>query len=511
MNTFLSIIKKKAVFIPLIAVVVLIAGISIYAATKKPDYKTIKVEKKDFTQEVSVTGKVVAANDVDLSFQTGGKVSSIPVSVGAKVTKGTPLAYVGSADLYATLLSRQAQLDAEKARYAELLRGSRPEELAISQTTYDQSKNALEAAISDAFIKSDNAVRNNADTLYDYPTTANPQIMYFPPDNLPYEFNKTLNDERLKVGEALTKWDASVRTMQSTGYSEASLATAKANLQTLQNFFRDLTLVVNSLKPGDNDLTQGTIDSYKAGISSSRSSISAAISALNGAEQAYRNATDQLALKKAGSSSEDLEAEAAAVKSAEANVLQVQAQLGNTVITAPFDGTVTKIDLKVGQQIAPSTPVISMISNANFQIESYIPEADIAKIKIGDVGTTTLDAYGDNVTFSVVVSAIDLSETEVDGVATYKTTLQFASFDDRIRSGMTANVDIVSGTHSGVLSIPQSALVSKTSNKTILVLDAKGKAVTTPITTGLIDANGNIEVTSGLNEGDTVVTNPTKK
>lgn len=518
MNTFTKHLKhnlkKKAVFIPLIIIVLGLVVWGILALTSKPNYKTAQAHLMDFSQEVSVTGKVDAADDVDLGFQTGGKVAAIPVAVGAKVTKGTTLAYVGSGDLYATLLSRQAQLTAEQARLAELERGSRPEELAITETTFNQSKNSIQAAVTDAYIKSDNAVRNGADVLFINPATANPEAIYFSPDNLPYDFKKTLADERLKVGEALTKWNLLTRDASVKGDSasiDTLISTSKVNLLMLQSFFNDLTLMVNALKVGDNNLSQATIDSYKASISSGRSGISAAISSLNSAELTYRSASDQLALKKAGATQEDLEAERAAVQSAEANVLLAQAQLSNTIISAPFDGVVTKTNLKVGQLVSPNTPVVSMISNANFQIDSYIPEADIAKVKIGDTGTTTLDAYGDAVTFPVVVTAIDLSDTQVDGVSTYKTTLQFVSSDDRIRSGMTANVDIVSATRKGILAVPQSAVVSKAGVKTVLVMDSKGKTTTKTVTTGALDSNGNIEIKTGLSDGETVVTNPPKK
>ncbi|MFA6297267.1 MAG: efflux RND transporter periplasmic adaptor subunit [Candidatus Paceibacterota bacterium] len=507
MNNF----KKKTVFIPVISVVLIASVWTIIAITSKPVYKTTKASLLDFSQEVSVTGSVAAADDVSLGFETGGKVAGIPVSVGSKVTKGTTLAYVGGGDLYATLLNRQSALQAEQARLASVVRGARPEELAIVQTTYDQSKNNIQNTISDAFIKSDNAVRNSADTLFTNPTSVNPEIIYFSESNLPSEFRKTLNTERLRVGEILSAWSVSILEAQTKGYNDTYLTSSKSNLTTIQNFFNDLTLAVNSLRVGDNNLSQATIDTYKANISSGRTSISSAISSLNSAELTYRGASDQLALKKAGSSLEDLDAEQAAVRSAEANVLLAQAQLNNTIISAPFDGVVTKTNLKVGQLVSANTSVVSMISNANFQIESFIPEADIAKVKVGDVGTTTLDAYGDSVTFPVVVTAIDLSDTQVDGVATYKTTLQFVSSDDRVRSGMTANIDIVSDTRKGVLAVPQSAVVSKSGIKTVLVMDNKGKTSKRIVTTGNLDSKSNIEIKSGLVEGDTVVTNPPKK
>ena len=105
----------------------------------------------------------------------------------------------------------------------------------------------------------------------------------------------------------------------------------------------------------------------------------------------------------------------------------------------------------------------------------------------------------------MVVTAIDLSETEVEGVSTYKTTLQFTETDSRILSGMTANIDLVSETRLGVLSIPQSAVTSKAGKRTVMVRNTAGKTETRDVRTGSRDNAGNIEVLEGVVEGETII------
>lgn len=500
---------QKIIYITVLTILMLIGGYGIFLKIRTPIYMTAKAESRQFIQEISVTGKVVAANDVNLSFQSGGKVAGIPITVGRQVVKGSTLAYVGSPELYAVLLSRGAQLDIERSRLTSLVRGARPEELTIAQTNLDQAIINLTAVIGDAYVKTDDSIISKTDILFSYPRSVNPQFIgNFNDDE---KIKKDIELQRVHLTEILEKWRLMVNDMQINGDSKIYYNEAIKNLNTVTAYLNDLSIATASLDTKNNNLPQATIDQYKANVSAARSSISTAITSLNASEQAVKSAIDQLALKKAGSSSEDIAAAEASVKNAEANVLQIQAQIGNTVITAPFSGTITKVNLKVGQLITPSTPVISMISNARFEIESYIPEADIAKIKIGVSGTTTLDAYGDAVPFSVVITAIDLSETQVEGVATYKTTLQFADFDDRIRSGMTANIDLASQTREGVLSVPQTAIVSIAGKRTVYVLDTENnKKTSKDVTIGSIDNAGNIEIKSGLKEGDTVVINPQK-
>lgn len=502
----LAFFKKKAVYIPLIILAVLIGGMVAWSKTRPDNYQTISVSRISFSEEVSVTGKVVAAEDVNLGFESGGKAASVRAVVGAKVAKGQLLASVASGDVYATVLDRQAKLQAAQARLSLLQKGTRSEELQITETAKEQAENALEDSIIEAYVTSDDVVKGDTDQFFHDPATNNPELISYND----YAKKTSIEKKRIEIRYMLEEWQESNMKMQDSGYAESYLILAKSNLAFMRDYLNDLTMVIVALEE-DDTYSDSQIATLKSALSSARSSVSAAISSLNADERAYKAAKDQLVLDQAGSTIEDLQIEQANVKSAQASLLQAQAELAKTSIFAPFEGTVTKVDLKIGELVSANTPVISMISSANFEVESFIPEADIAKVEVGDKGTTTLDAYGDDVPFEVVVTGIDLSDTEVEGVSTYKTTLQFTSFDERIRSGMTANIDLVSGTRDDVLAIPQSALINKEGKRTVLVRDANGKAVSREIRTGSLDAEGNIEVTEGLSEGDLVVTNPVKK
>lgn len=506
MKKIISILKKKAVFIPLIVLVLIAGAWAVFGAGKKNDYQTAQVSKIDFTQEVSVTGEVVAASDVALGFESGGKVARIPVTIGSKVRAGQVLASVSSGDLYATVLDRQAKLQAARARLAILERGTRAEELEITNTTYEQARASFISTISNSYITADDVLRDKIDPLFDNATGPNPTMIPFGEGRIEGE----LEDIRVEVGRMMDDWEKSIERMETEGYDQAYVVEARNNLKTMQDFLNRLADATGRFGESSN-YTATEAASYASNISTGRSSINSLISSLNSAEQTFKRAEGDLKLDNAGASSEDLEIELANVKSAQASLMQAQVELGKTSIVAPFSGTVTKLDLKVGEIVSGNTPVISMISDGNFQIESFIPEADIAKVKIGNTGTTTLDAYGDDVAFTAVVTSIDLAQTEVEGVATYKTILQFTAADERIRSGMTANIDLISGTREGVLAIPQSALINTKGIKTVLIMNDKGKTESREIKTGSIDSQGNIEVADGLKEGDTIVTNPVKK
>jgi multidrug efflux pump subunit AcrA (membrane-fusion protein) len=96
----------------------------------------------------------------------------------------------------------------------------------------------------------------------------------------------------------------------------------------------------------------------------------------------------------------------------------------------------------------------------------------------------------------------------IEGVATYKITMQFVKKDERLKSGMTANIDILADERENVFYVPQRAVLSKNGDKMVKILsDEKSGAITeVAVKTGLRGSDGNIEITDGIREGDKVIT-----
>ena len=209
-------------------------------------------------------------------------------------------------------------------------------------------------------------------------------------------------------------------------------------------------------------------------------------------------------MKKTGSTSEDISAGEARVKSARASLESAKANLAKTVIVAPFDGVVTKMDAKEGQSIVIGTTYASMISASNYEVESYVSESDISKVKTGQNAKITLDTYGKDTIFNAVVSEVDPAETVIDGVTTYRIKLAFNQVDDRIRSGMTANITIETSNVPTSVVIPQEALFLDSGEKMVTV-DESGKRINKKVETGGINSSGDIQIISGLRPGDRIV------
>ena len=211
----------------------------------------------------------------------------------------------------------------------------------------------------------------------------------------------------------------------------------------------------------------------------------------------------QLALKQSGATSQDIAAQEAQVEEAQAAVASIEAKLQNSEIIAPQSGTVTQFDAKVGQIAAPDTPLVSIISGSQFEVDAEVPETDIGKVAIGNAVSMTLDAFSGE-TFTGTVFYIDPAETILQGVVDYKVKVSFDKPDTRLKSGLTANLDIETKSKDSVLILPQYAILQNDSGTFVETL-VSGKVVDDPVTLGIEDAKGNVEVASGVTVGEQVL------
>ncbi len=455
--------------------------------------ETVEAKRGNIVQEVSVTGKVKPSQSVDLAFEKAGKVAWVGAKVGDRVVGGQVLASQVNGDIAAQLDQAKASVKEQQAKLDELKKGTRPEEIQIQQAKVNNARADLADKIDDAYTKSDDAVRNKADQVFSNPRTANPQINnYLGIESI---LKNDIEWRRVLTENILNAW-------KSSGGVDA--AAAKKNLNEVKIFLDKTALAVNNATANSN-LSQATLDDWKTAISAGRTNVNTAVVNLAAAESTLANEENELALDKAGSTPEQIANQEAKVEQAEASVKNYAAQLSKTILSSPIFGIVTKQDAKQGEIAAANAVVASVISEAQFEIETNVPEADIAKVKKGDKARVTLDAYTGDVVFDANVSKIDPGETMVEGVATYKTTLQFAKKDERVKSGMTANIDILTAQKENVIVIPRRLVIARNGDKFVKKLGAGNQITEIKVETGLAGSDGNIEIISGLSEGDKII------
>ena len=158
----------------------------------------------------------------------------------------------------------------------------------------------------------------------------------------------------------------------------------------------------------------------------------------------------------------------AAITNAEANLEQRKAALAQaeldlerTNIRSPVSGTVINRQVEVGQTVAASfaTPVLFEIGEnlRRMQVEASVDEADIGRVREGMRCRFTVDSYPDR-QFRGRIEQVRKAPEEMQNVVTYKVIVDAANDDLALLPGMTANVEMILGSKSGVLKIPNAAL-----------------------------------------------------
>jgi HlyD family secretion protein len=309
----------------------------------------------------------------------------------------------------------------------------------------------------------------------------------------------------------LNDWKTSLSGLTSNTDISLELNKTKKNLETLKGFADTVALLINAVASNDvNSATQ--ISAWRTDIAASRNTIISSMATIDtttdellSASLAVQLAQDELNLKRAGSTKEQIQLQELQISQAQASLENIEAQLNKTILRAPITSLVTKVSADVGEIVSPNTPFLLMISDNQYKVEVNAPEVEIAKIHLQDKAVITLDAYGDSINFEAVVGLIDPSETVIDSVPTYKTTLFFSQEDGRIKSGMTANITIITAEKQNVLVIPQRAIQRQNGKKYVQVLNRQKIVEEQEVTIGIVSSSGLVEILSGLGENQQVI------
>lgn len=230
---------------------------------------------------------------------------------------------------------------------------------------------------------------------------------------------------------------------------------------------------------------------------------------LRGAQEQVRtqkNTLDNMKRRSDTYNSDQRVAQKAQVRAAEENVNSILAQFGDTRLYSPIEGVVLKRSADPGEIV--SGVVLSIGNPKNLVIESNVPESDIVKIKVGQKADVTFDAFPADQIFAATVTEIDPASTVIQDVVSYRIKLTLAVLDENLRPGMSANIDVKTAEKNDALMIPLRAVKTEGKQKFVDILVDAEKGVTERknITTGLEGDEGMVEVVSGLNGGEKVVT-----
>jgi len=165
----------KKIVIPVVGSIILIVSFWIYFSQSSRFADALEVKRTDISENISVVGKIIAAEKVDIGFEEAGVLSSIEISKGSKVKTGDILARLDKSGLEIELKHYQAQADLDKIKLAQLLAGTRNEEIVLTESKIRELRikaDAVAKNLEDQMLKFDNNLNSLYAQAMDYADTA---------------------------------------------------------------------------------------------------------------------------------------------------------------------------------------------------------------------------------------------------------------------------------------------------------------------------------------------------
>jgi RND family efflux transporter MFP subunit len=256
-------------------------------------------------------------------------------------------------------------------------------------------------------------------------------------------------------------------------------------------------------------------ETFQTSITAARTSIETALSEVRAARSEYDTAAASVAVAtkerertNAPARTEAERAQFAQLAVAREAARVIRAQLNERVLTSPIAATVANIYLDPGEAVGALQPVADLLSPSTFELQAFIPEADIAHVKLGDHARVTFDAFDRTAVFNAKVIRISDGETVRDGVPTYKTTFVLTDMPEgagTLRAGMSADIEIETALHKDVLAVPSRSVIAEGDRTYVRVVTGTDQYEERDVVTGLRGSEGTTEIVSGITASDRVV------
>ncbi len=455
-----------------VILIVLLVLVNALFFHKKAAYQFIEVKSGSIYQTVSVTGNTTPISSVSLAFGASGIVAHTYSALGKKVAAGQVLAELDTSDL-------EAQLNNAEASLILAEQGAVSSQDNLANVTAEQ--NSLVASAWQT-------LHGNLAAASNDPTDPNPA----PTISGSY----TGTDDGSYV---IKIYAANSNTGAAFSYSglESGTQLVSTNIS-LPLGTRGLFITFPDTVPASSYVgSTWTVQIPNTRWNGYAAALASYQTALKTRDTAIANAQASVGVGDTQSVNQ------AKIAQAQASVDSIKAKIQDAKIIAPESGTVTQFDAKVGQFASTSTPLVSIISSGGYEVDAGVAETDIGKVSVGDKVSMTLDAF-QNETFQGTVFYVAPAETNTNGVITYLVKISFDKTDPRIKSGLTANLDIMTMHKDDVLVLPQYAILQNDSGTFVEILSGK-TTKDVPVTLGIQDKEGNVEVVSGITAGEQVI------
>lgn len=378
--------KKK------ILILLLIIGIGVLG------YQKFRNVLHNDANAIRVSGNI-EVTDAELSFKIPGRVVERLVTEGEMVEKDQLVARLDNSDLLQDVAARQADVRKAEASLAELLAGSRPQEIKQAFAAMEKAKALLDQLLAGSrpqeIAAAEAGVENTRSDA----------------ENLEVEYSR--QEKLVKDGVSSQEQHDKART---------SLAMAKARLKDAEE---KLKLVREG--PRKEEIEQ--------------------------ARQNLQEASEHYALVKEGPRKETIAQARAQLEQAKASLKLVETQLSYTTLTSPLSGVVLSKNIEPGEYVAPGTPVVTAADLQDIWLRAYINETDLGRVKLGQKARVTTDTYPGRIydgKISFIASQAEFTpknvQTEKERVKlVYRVKITLSNAKMELKPGMPADAEILTG------------------------------------------------------------------
>lgn len=419
---------------------------------------TGSVERRNLPIVISANGTVKPERSINVSPKNSGILKRLLVKEGDIVQKGQIIAYMDDSNFQGQLTQARGQLAQAEANLQKIQAGNRPQDIAQAQAQLEEAQANLQK------------------------TQAG---------NRPQD-----------VAQAQARLTS----------AQATLNRTEDDLQRNQQLSSSgaIALQVLNQKRADRDSAQAAVTEAQQALALQKAG--SRPEDISQAQAVVRQRQQAVALLKAGNRKEDINQARAQVISARGSLQNIQSQINDTIIRAPFDGLVTKKYSDPGAFVTPTTAASSVSSSLSSSILSLatanevvanLAETNIARIQLGQTVTIRADAFPGK-SFTGEVSQIAAQATVEQNVTSFEVKVSLTDNERLLRSGMNVEADFQAGQLENALVVPTAAVVRRENSTGIFVSGKTDKPVFKRIQTGATIDNFT-EVKSGLQGNEKVL------
>ncbi len=502
--------RTRSLVIKLIIFALVIGGVIFFLVRRakksaEVTYQSDTAALRDISTSNSYTGTIAAVDSQSvMSAVSGVKVTEVLVEEGDTVQEGDVIARLDTSKIDEQISEKEATMSASATSSALSIQSA--------QAKYDNLKQNLE----DGLDKSTQSALSQIDSAMQSLVSA--QESYNDEVNLNNsQLSQTILSAIQQMENAYNNvQSAALRTQQSVDSKSHSQKLASDAGKTYDSFNDDQTIASNELSEEQaRESYEQAKTNYEQAKISEENQLTKLYDAVITAQNNYLNAIDSYNAT-VRSTQQTLEEYQTSIKQAQAQADNTTSQLqlddlksslSDYEITAPMGGTITSLNIKVGDitAVSATSTLATITSYDTMKVTLSVSEYDVSNFAKGDTVTVTVDAI--NKDFEGTVSSVSAVGSSSNGIAYFSVEVQFKP-DSSVMVGMTADVKQLTSEAKDVVSVLSDAVSTGADGSSYVLVegtDEKGKKSYVQQAVTLGTTNGTYtEITSGLNAGDVV-------